>query len=334
MSVADELTKLTALRDSGALTEEEFQQQRAILLAPATPAPAAPPAWGPSSQAGAGTKCGRCSKPLSPAWRGKCNHCGAAYADFPPLSIGTGQPAGAPISVAGKPASGSSRKGCLGIVVIAVVALLVYAGLNAPSGTPSTGDSPAVPGGGATLEGPAAMAFSPVELNGTGAKVAKFTIPEEAAGIATISHRGSSNFSVTSLAADGAHNDLLVNVIGNYSGTVLFDATGHSVAFEVGADGPWTVSIEPLASARAWNPASALTGSGDDVVRLSPSSEGLVTLALTHDGESNFAVTSYGADDRSLLVNEIGGFSGEVALPGGTLLLQVEADGSWTAAPG
>jgi hypothetical protein len=125
-----------------------------------------------------------------------------------------------------------------------------------------------------------------------------------------------------------------VNVIGNYSGTVLFDEPGHSVAFEVEADGPWTISIKPLASARVWNPAGGLSGRGDDVVRLSPASEGLVTLSLTHDGESNFAVTSYGADDRNLLVNEIGVFAGEVALPAGTLLLQVEADGSWTGTPG
>jgi predicted amidophosphoribosyltransferase len=80
MSVADELTKLVALRDSGALSQEEFDQQRAILLA--TPAVVSAASWGPTSQAGPGMACGRCQKPLSPAWRGKCNHCGAPTPSF------------------------------------------------------------------------------------------------------------------------------------------------------------------------------------------------------------------------------------------------------------
>lgn len=37
MGVADELTKLAALRDGGAITQEEFDRQRAILLPPAVP---------------------------------------------------------------------------------------------------------------------------------------------------------------------------------------------------------------------------------------------------------------------------------------------------------
>ena len=31
-------------------------------------------------------KCSRCDKPLSPAWRGKCKHCGAKYEAFPPVA--------------------------------------------------------------------------------------------------------------------------------------------------------------------------------------------------------------------------------------------------------
>ena len=36
-------------------------------------------------QAPAGSSCGRCGKPLSPAWWGKCEHCGAPYTEFPPV---------------------------------------------------------------------------------------------------------------------------------------------------------------------------------------------------------------------------------------------------------
>jgi hypothetical protein len=179
-----------------------------------------------------------------------------------------------------------------------------------------------------------ATGFAPINLSGPGAKVARFEIPEAAAAIATISHRGSSNFAVTSLNASGGTNELLVNEIGNYAGTVLFDVVDHSVAFEIEADGPWRIEIKPISAARAWNPSQKLIGKGADVLLVSPHSSGLVTLDLTHDGESNFAVTSYTADSRDLLVNKIGQFAGQVLLPDGTLFLQVEADGSWSGTPG
>jgi len=41
--------------------------------------------WGRDSQAPIDTKCGRCTKPLSPVWKGHCKHCGAAYAEFTPV---------------------------------------------------------------------------------------------------------------------------------------------------------------------------------------------------------------------------------------------------------
>jgi len=39
-----------------------------------------------AGQAPTGSLCGRCGKVLSPVWRGKCNHCGATYAEFPPVA--------------------------------------------------------------------------------------------------------------------------------------------------------------------------------------------------------------------------------------------------------
>jgi hypothetical protein len=39
----------------------------------------------PGGQAYPGQLCGRCRKPLSPAWIGNCKHCGATYSEFPPL---------------------------------------------------------------------------------------------------------------------------------------------------------------------------------------------------------------------------------------------------------
>ena len=46
----------------------------------------APPAqaFDPYGKVPPGYVCGRCGKPLSPAWVGKCQHCRAKYVEFPP----------------------------------------------------------------------------------------------------------------------------------------------------------------------------------------------------------------------------------------------------------
>lgn len=73
-NVGDELTKLAALRDSGVLTDEEFEQQKASLLGPRRP-----------TQAPKRSVCGNCGKPVSPYWRDRCNHCKARYSEHPPV---------------------------------------------------------------------------------------------------------------------------------------------------------------------------------------------------------------------------------------------------------
>jgi hypothetical protein len=178
-----------------------------------------------------------------------------------------------------------------------------------------------------------ALAFSPITLRGSGDKVPKFSIPADQAGIATITNRGSANFVVQSIASDGSENDLLVNVIGNYSGTVLFDAQAgeHSVAFKVTSNGSWTIVVKPISEATTWDPSTKLTGKGDNVIVLVPPSVGLSTLTMTNRGQANFVVYGYTADSYDLLINEIGNYSGQVPLADGTLILQIESDGSWTA---
>jgi hypothetical protein len=186
-----------------------------------------------------------------------------------------------------------------------------------------------------TVAPPVSASFEDIELTGRGDKVAKFTIPDEAVGIARLTHQGSSNFIVETIDASGDTNELLVNEIGRYVGNHLFDTTSHSVAVKITADGQWRALIRPITAARAWDPARKVEGEGADVVQLTPASEGLVTLSLRHRGESNFVVMAYTTDgDRELLVNEIGNYSGEVLLSEGTFLLTVEADGAWTGTPG
>ena len=234
------------------------------------------------------------------------------------------------------------------LIVLYFVALLVIGGCSntgTVSPVPSAGSSDngaaatETPVPTATTETPTASpaTFKPISLKGRGSMVPKFSIPDGASAIATISEKGSGNFAVTSLAADGSQNDLLVNVIGNYAGTVLFDAQSgeHSVALKVESGGTWTIAIKPVTAARVWNGTSKLAGQGDDVVVVAPASSGLVTLDITHSGTANFAVTGYSENSGSdVMVNEIGKYSGQVLLAKGSFLITVEADGAWTIAPG
>jgi hypothetical protein len=229
-----------------------------------------------------------------------------------------------------------------GVGVVVIAALI--AGCNSAS-SPGTNDrGGSTPGSGANpTDTPAIVAtpalvsgFASIKLSGKGDKVATFTIPADAAAIATFTNRGDSNFTVESLAADGSSNDLLVNVIGSYSGTVLFDAQSgtHSVAFKIGSNGSWNATIKPTSAARPWDGKVKLAGKSDDVVLVNPPISGLSTATFTHNGSSNFAVTSYTADSPDLLINEIGVYTGQVQLPDGTRLLSISADGVWTATPG
>jgi hypothetical protein len=229
------------------------------------------------------------------------------------------------------------------IAMIAVIAFLGgCAGRAATSGgpspttaAPSRGSSPAA----ASVEAPASAApkFDPIALKGKGKKVVKFSIPEDVAAIAVLKHKGKSNFIVDALDANGKSLGALVNEIGNYSGTVLFDtdADQHTAAFAVDADGTWTITVKPVASAPAWDPSKTLKGTGDSVYQVSPASSGLVVVDLTFKGDGNFIVDAYTPEGREGIANEIGNFTGQVPLPDGTYLLDVIANGgAWTVKPG
>ena len=57
-----------------------------------------------------------------------------------------------------------------------------------------------------------------------------------------------------------------------------------------------------------------------------------MTSVFTHGGKGNFSVWAFTTDgDADLLVNDIGRYEGEVLLPDGTALLEIGADGAWTA---
>jgi TM2 domain-containing membrane protein YozV len=172
-------------------------------------------------------------------------------------------------------------------------------------------------------------AFEPVTQSGAGDSV--LALPATAA-IVTATHDGGANFALTVLdASNESTGELLVNTIGGYSGTTVYGFTSFSEpkSLQVMADGNWTITIAPVASA------PALTGSGTgDAVMLYDGDPS--TLTATHQGSSNFVVIEETGEAFSmgLLVNEIGAYNGTVPLSGGPSVIAITADGGWTLAVG
>lgn len=169
---------------------------------------------------------------------------------------------------------------------------------------------------------------APKEYAGVGDDVLSITKHDTGAQVAIITHSGWSNFAVHTLDSTLDSTDLLVNVIGNYSGTVLFDTSTKAVettALKITADGAWTVKLVPLSSVRALDGSAPITGRGDDVFRYTGSAK---AATFTHDGTSNIAVHYFGSTP-DLLINEIGAYTGTVVWAPG--FYQVSADGNWSA---
>jgi hypothetical protein len=169
-----------------------------------------------------------------------------------------------------------------------------------------------------------------VEYSGVGDSILPITKPAGAAvaAIVTLTHQGGSNFAVWSLDSAMGHNDLLVNTIGNYTGTVLIDKSSseQSVSLEITADGPWTVRVASVQSATAWDGTAPLAGAGDSVIIYKGKAG---AAAVTHDGASNFAIWGYGSRS-DLLINEIGPYTGTVRWMAGPAIFTVTAEGNWT----
>ncbi|MEO6532047.1 MAG: DUF4190 domain-containing protein [Pseudolysinimonas sp.] len=167
-----------------------------------------------------------------------------------------------------------------------------------------------------------------VVLSGHGDAVIKATALDGAdePGVATFTHDGSDNFTVWSLDANVNQLDLLVNTIGAYNGTVLFDkqSSQHTESLQITADGNWTVTLHSIRALRDFD--TSTTGHGDNVL-IYRGNAGAATIS--HDGSSNFAIWTYG-DQTNLVVNEIGAYNGTVRWTKGAELVTVTADGNWS----
>ena len=226
-------------------------------------------------------------------------------------------------------------------IIVSIVAIVAGAGLASrtsalsggtgiASGSGST-SAAAKPTPAPTLTPTVAPVPADVVLSGHGDAVIKASAVDGAGepGVATITHDGTANFAVWSLDANVHQLDLLVNTIGAYNGTVLFDknSTEHTESLQITADGNWTVTLHSIRALRTFD-ATGATGHGDDVILYSGNA-GVATI--THDGSSNFAIWTYG-DQSNLVVNEIGAYNGTVRWTKGPELVSVTADGNWSIA--
>lgn len=198
---------------------------------------------------------------------------------------------------------------------------------SAPTTTTSSTSTTTAPSTTTTTQ----PAFTGLELSGSGDDVVDIEVPSGDAAIVTFTHSGSHNFTVWSYDKNGDQIDLLVNTIGAYEGTRPINfLEGEEVALvEIGADGGWTVTVEPLADAPQIPASGRYEGVGDAVLIDPLGPDSAFRGTFTHSGEHNFAVWAWGTT-RDLLVNEIGQYDGTVIVPGGTVVYDISADGAWT----
>ncbi|MFC0864316.1 hypothetical protein ACFHYQ_18645 [Sphaerimonospora cavernae] len=182
-----------------------------------------------------------------------------------------------------------------------------------------------------TRAGTEASAQAATRFRGVGDDVIRIRATKQP-GLIRLTHDGESNFIVHTIDPRGKTGEYLVNEIGRYDGTVLYNdyGTKGTIGLEIRADGRWTATFLPVQKARCWCGAT-IRGQGDQVLKLSPT-RGLRTMHAAHDGEANFIVHGHTrlGSFSDLLINEIGRYRGKVVLPTGTRLVTVRADGAWT----
>lgn len=166
--------------------------------------------------------------------------------------------------------------------------------------------------------------FDTTTASGSGAGTVATPVGARA-GLATITHTGSAKFSVSAVDSNGASTgDVLVDTLGGYFGV---QSTGTvPSALVVDADGPWSITIAPLATA----PPLALPtkGAGDPIYRFDGPSR---TFALQYRGSFLFELRQISGPRAPIIVafDSSGGFSGKGSAIAGPSILVLHSDGNW-----
>jgi hypothetical protein len=192
----------------------------------------------------------------------------------------------------------------------------------APTATPEPTSTP-------TPEPTATPAPQPVVYSGNGDNVIDIQKPGDVVLAYIRGNAGARYFGIESFDDAGEQVDLLVNTTDPYEGVVLMDIRDddNSTRLQVQAEGEWYIELRPLSTARRVSVPGTIEGTGDDVIII--------------DGEPDIAQISGNADGRyfgvigysnrsNLLVNTTDPYDGRVIVARDTILIEVEAVGSWT----
>ncbi len=135
-----------------------------------------------------------------------------------------------------------------------------------------------------------------------------------------VSYVGEHNFSVKHLNSAEESEDLLVNEIGEYFGTVTtYNDLVDSAMLEIHASGDWSITVRPMSSVLPLE--NGIPYQGSNVLYIDV--DDMSRLNITNAGARNFVVRGVGLDRRDILVNEIGDYSGTVAWNQGQCFLIV-----------
>lgn len=142
-------------------------------------------------------------------------------------------------------------------------------------------------------------------------------------------HEGTRNFIVRAFPTAGGNPTLLVNTIGAYSGSRPL-AGNTTLAFDIQADGPWTMTIAPIGAGGD----GPFSGRGDAVSNLFRAFRA-GPWQFTHTGARNFVVRLQCDGGAALIQNTIGAVdaSGIVRPSGSACFWEVQADGEWSLRP-
>ena len=168
-------------------------------------------------------------------------------------------------------------------------------------------------------------------FNGSGDSVLDISSVGSNVLIAYIEYNGSGNFSVITRDSNLGYQGLMVNEIGNYSGTIPINFNSETNAYlDISATGSWEVVVKPIASADNFD-SNSISGIGDSVIE-AYELQSVDTLTINYTGSGNFIVTQYRCNGsyNSLLVNEIGSYSGTVVTDSGTCFIEINAEGNWS----
>jgi hypothetical protein len=176
---------------------------------------------------------------------------------------------------------------------------------------------------------------SPISLVGSWQQSSQMFHLEKGLSIFSMQHQGSSNFTIWLVDRSGKKVDLLVNVVGEFSGSKAEEITTASeYHLNITSDGQWAVDITQPRPMTAQPVPLSMTGVGQHATQFFTLKEGSAIFRMTHNGSSNFAVWLDDVNGKhvDLLANKFGTFDGsktEDIDQGGIYLLDVDADGDW-----